>query len=211
MIEDIIALKRSGLSFRKIAKELNTTVGKVQYQWVKLINHKKGEKDFKIADDQQTFESYIDNNYLSMSLISPQQVFLHWNVCDNTRDLVKQYFHLNDLNLVIRLNDVTCIIYDGSNAHSTTDIGISEKDSHWIISELEANHCYVAEIGIMFSDTYFFPIVRSNSIHAPRNRMEQTGHLGHDVQQFLLNRNEMPKWVEHVSTYSYYEKETKVN
>lgn len=35
MITEIIKLKEQGVSFRRIAKELNTTVGKVQYQWVK--------------------------------------------------------------------------------------------------------------------------------------------------------------------------------
>ncbi|MHC8522556.1 helix-turn-helix domain-containing protein [Rossellomorea sp. H39__3] len=35
MLEEIIKLREQGVSFRKIAKELDMTVGKVQYQWVK--------------------------------------------------------------------------------------------------------------------------------------------------------------------------------
>ncbi|WP_176215127.1 DUF4912 domain-containing protein [Cytobacillus gottheilii] len=211
MIEEIIALKRSGLSFRKIAKELNTSVGKVQYQWVKLINHKKVQKDDRNIEGQQHSIRHVQNNHLTMSLISPQQVFLQWHVCMGTKELVKQFFHLEDINLALRLNDVTCIIYDGSNAHSAIDIGITNKDSHWILSGLKSNHCYVAEIGVLLSNLDFFPLVKSNAIHVPRNSTEQTGHLGHDVQQFLMHSNQTPNWVEHVSTYSYYEKELKEN
>lgn len=40
MIDEIIKLRRRGLSFRKIASKLDTTVGKVQYQWTKLIQKK---------------------------------------------------------------------------------------------------------------------------------------------------------------------------
>lgn len=35
MLDDIITKRRKGLSFRQIAKELNTSPGKVQYRWNK--------------------------------------------------------------------------------------------------------------------------------------------------------------------------------
>jgi uncharacterized protein len=207
MIEEIIALKRKGLSFRKIAQELNTTVGKVQYQWVKLINNKKADKVSKgIAHTQHSGLEPL-NNFLIMSLLTPERVFLQWSVCTGTIKLVKQYFQLEHINLAIRLNDVTHILYDGGNAHSTADIGICPDQSHWTFSGLKPNHCYVAEIGVFLSEANFFPLVRSNAVHAPRNSAEQAGHLGHELQQFLLNSTSLPNWVEHVSTYSYYEKE----
>ena len=41
MIDEIIKLREDGLSFRKIASELNTTVGRVQYRWNKWVNNQE--------------------------------------------------------------------------------------------------------------------------------------------------------------------------
>lgn len=82
MIEEIVKLRRKGLSFRKIAVELNSTVGKVQYQWKKYmkmksaasgqdtgsrIQHKKDGKPLSIA---RKFEHVHRDDHLCIWLVS---------------------------------------------------------------------------------------------------------------------------------------------
>ena len=47
MIEEIIKLREDGLSFRKIASQLNTTVGRVQYRWNKYVNNQENNEEFQ--------------------------------------------------------------------------------------------------------------------------------------------------------------------
>ena len=54
MIEEIIKLRGDGLSFRKIASQLNTTVGRVQYRWNKYVNTQGNQiEDLSVEGEEQ--------------------------------------------------------------------------------------------------------------------------------------------------------------
>ena len=60
MIKEIIKLREDGLSFRKIASQLNTTVGRVQYRWNKYVNNRGNQtEEFSIKKDRQIEDSEI--------------------------------------------------------------------------------------------------------------------------------------------------------
>ncbi|AIE60738.1 DUF4912 domain-containing protein [Bacillus methanolicus] len=219
MIEEIVKLRRKGLSFRKIAVELNSTVGKVQYQWKKYmkmksaasgqdtgsrIQHKKDGKPLSIA---RKFEHVHRDDHLCIWLVSPNKLYSFWRLSEEQKMLISNYYQrsFSDFQLVLRLYDVTCILFNGSNAHDVFEIYLPQDNKCWFFEGLKPNRCYCAELGIKLSDQKFLPILRSNTVHAPRSGVEQAGELAKELEWFQNRRKSAPKWVEHVSTYSFYE------
>lgn len=218
MIEEIVKLRRKGLSFRKIAARLNTTVGKVQYQWKKYMKkkseplrhdtgsriNKKEEKPLSIANK---YKHVHQEDHLCIWLISPNKLYSFWRLSEEQKKLISHYYQrpFADFQLVLRLYDVTCILFNGGNAHDVFEIFLPDNKKSWFIKGLKPNRCYCAELGIKLSDHHFLPLLRSNAIHVPRSDVEQAGELAKELEWFQSSRRNAPKWVEHVSTYSFYE------
>ncbi|MCQ6273694.1 DUF4912 domain-containing protein [Bacillus sp. V3B] len=218
MIDEIKKLRRKGLSFRKIAEELDSTVGKVQYQWKK---HKESEK-VAIATEETASHSnkmkictrfwkkriLVPTEHLTAWIIDKNKLFVYWRLLDVKKDLVSSYFDkpFTSYQQVLRVYDVTNILFDGSNAHQVQEVELSEKQGISLLNELQPNRCYMTELGVELSDHKFFPLLRSNVVHIPRTDVKQAGNFKKDSDPFSKKKNSVPNWVEHVSTYSYYEK-----
>jgi uncharacterized protein len=219
MIEEIVKLRRSGLSFRKIAVELNSTVGKVQYQWTKYTRknlaplyigantEKSNEKNEKQLPSANKFHHVHQEDRLIIWLVSPDKLYSFWRLSDQQKQLISHYFQRSFTSFpqVLRLYDVTSILFNGSNAHEVYEIFLLENKKSWFVKGLKPNRCYCAELGIKLTDRKFLPLLRSNAVHVPRTAVEQAGELVKELEQFQNNKENAPKWVEHVSTYSYYE------
>jgi uncharacterized protein len=209
MIEEIIKLRGRGLSFRNIAKELNTTVGKIQNQWSKWTkdNERSQYQTFEEVSKEIVHIPSKSSDFI-LKLISPRKIFLFWEIHDVERHLTETYFALPfaEMTQVIRVYDVTGIIFNGNNQHGVYEIVIPKNQSFWFIKGLVPNRSYLAEINVRISEEHFFPIKRSNTIHIPRIEISETTRLYNDLLQFKKSNKHAPNWVEHVSTYSYYEK-----
>jgi uncharacterized protein len=218
MIEQIIKLRGDGLSFRKIAVELNTTVGKVQYRWNKWMDDSNETKAIdptttgKASPNSQTTPEQIPHKgELKANLVSPRKIILFWEVSELPNKIIEHYFNKNleDYAAVIRIFDVTNVIFNGKNAHHFYEIPASYQSGHWVVKGLIPNRSYVVELGVYFSETEFFPLLRSNCMQTPNlqviNGFEGNSEAIIKVQEY----EEMPpKWTEHVSTYSYYVENT---
>lgn len=218
-------LRRNGLSFRKIAKELDSTVGKVQYQWTKYMKTQKKKIENKKEDELEVKDKkpsipekikqlrnsipVIEWDEIVALLISPTKVFVYWRLSFNKQHLVTFFYNrtFNNMKKVLRIYDITSIIFNGQNAHQVQEILLPEESNNWILKGMKPNRCYCIEFGVKASEHEFLPLLRSNSIHIPRNSVYQSGELKKEIVQFLESRNAAPNWIEHVSTYSYYEKD----
>lgn len=222
MIEEIIKLREDGLSFRKIASHLNTTVGRVQYRWNKYVNSQESQEiqknqieDYNVEDKEQKEDNVLNqpaNDYspikgeLQVKLVTPRKVIVYWEASKIPEKVISLFYNrkFEELIHIVRLYDVTEIIFTGKNAHHYYDITVPYNKGHWFIKGLTLNRSYVAELGVKFNDNDFFPILRSNSVHTPTlgnvNGSEIYTNLVHyqQIDQFS------PKWIDHVSTYSYY-------
>lgn len=213
MLADIIKLREEGLSFRKIASELNTTVGKVQYQWNKWIN--TNEYSMKnISEDPVIHNDHFPSNQptplkgeLQAKLTSPNRILLFWDVSEIPKKLIQLYFNqsMDELIQVIRIYDVTDLVFTGQNAHHFYEIAVPYNNGYWFIKGLTANRSYVAEIGVKRKDNDFFPIFRSNSVQTPAITSSNGKDMYHHLAHFQQIENRSPKWIDHVSTYSYYD------
>ena len=97
---------------------------------------------------------------------------------------------------------MTDVIFTGNNAHHYYDITVPYNKGYWFIKGLTASRSYMAELGVKMNDKDFFPILRSNAVQTPNMG-------GSDVYNHLVLNQQIehysPKWIDHVSTYSYYE------
>jgi uncharacterized protein len=214
MIDEIIKLREDGLSFRKIASELNTTVGKVQYRWNKWVNNQDNDQEqdsYNEVEAKDTVKNESPNEVIPLKgelqakLISPSRIILIWEVTDTPGSVIRLYYkkRFEDLVQVVRIYDVTDIIFNGNNAHHFYEIVVPFANGYWFVKGLIANRNYIAEIGVKFNEKDFFPILRSNTIQTPPISLSNGSEIFHLSQHQQLE-NRRPKWVDRVSTYSYY-------
>ncbi|UKS64038.1 DUF4912 domain-containing protein [Rossellomorea marisflavi] len=226
MLEEIIRLREQGVSFRKIAKELDMTVGKVQYQWVKYQKTVTvGQPDAGFdkssatpkrvgrvrAKKQRPVLKSHPSAELIMTFSSFTRIYCYWMIPENWLKHTSEQLSVSgeDHPFVLRLYDVTSIAFDGHNQHSHMDTYVPAKENGWFVSGLRENRSYCMDIGWKLEDGTFLAFTRSNVIHTPRTEETQEHHRLQDLHDFEAGRIRTPNWVEHVSTYSYYVKEVK--
>lgn len=143
--------------------------------------------------------------------VSLQRLFLCWDTSDLPRRLVELYFNCKfvDLVQVIRIYDVTDIVFNGKNAHHFYEIVVPFHQGYWFVKGFTANRRYLAEAGVKVTGSEFFAMFRSNSVQIPSS--EAAGNDFRSQKDFPCHQvkaqNQPPKWQNRVSTYSYYEEE----
>ncbi|WP_394232957.1 DUF4912 domain-containing protein [Niallia oryzisoli] len=221
MIEEIMKLRSSGLSFRKIADELDTTVGKVQYQWKKYKKSEETKVEGKRKQSKLFMKNIIQNRYLNRKklgkaeaehltawILSGNKLFVFWHVLNVKKDLVSSYFDkpFNSFQKVLRIYDGTQILCHVSTVHPIQELKLQDGQAVSLLTKLKSDCIYIVEMGIVVSDDKFFPLLRSNSVHIP-NGNRNLGELDEKVIDTL--EHVQPEWADHVSTYSYYESNLK--
>jgi len=76
-----------------------------------------------------------------------------------------------DAALVLRVYDISAIVWDGGNHHSYFDIEIHDLASGWYVELGKPGASFVAEVGLRTSDGRFLAILRSNFVTLPRDGM----------------------------------------
>ncbi|WP_113927549.1 DUF4912 domain-containing protein [Bacillus sp. P14.5] len=226
MLEQIIEYRNQGLSFRKIAKEMDTTVGKVQYQWVKYQKALEESQAVVAAASEITgmrpkhkrqgkYKGRVFNKNTKTKMLKSKmtavfsdvtRILCYWNIPETIIKQVKGFHGLKEEQSLycLRVFDITSISFNGHNHHSHTDIIIHPHSTHWFINSLQPNRSYCVEYGIVSQAGRFTGIVRSNVIQTARTGHGQDYHPLEVLQDFEAGRSKSPQWVEHVSTYSYY-------
>jgi uncharacterized protein len=212
MINEIIQYRRQGMSFRKIAEKLNSTVGKIHYQWTKNglddsnleeYSTKNVIKTKKLKNIEPQKES---NHYLVTQLVSNHKLVTNWKMAAWQKELSATYFdNINQEVIILRLYDVTDIYFNGSNAHSSYEFQLSKETTNWSIKGIKQGRSYLTEIGYKVNQNQFFPILRSNAVHNLPSGLEQKDSLTCQHDAFYQERILQPKWTDKVSTYTYYE------
>lgn len=70
--------------------------------------------------------------------------------------------------LVLRVYDVSAVLWDGTNHHSHFDIGIEDHAGCWYLELGKPGASFLAEIGLRAPDGRFLALVRSNCVSLPR-------------------------------------------
>jgi hypothetical protein len=143
---------------------------------------------------------------LHIQWVTADKLVLLWDITLITKKVIESYFSVcfRDLVALIRIYDVTDIIFDGKNAHHFYEVSIPLNNGQWFIKGLAANRSYIAELAVLIPTAGYFPLFRSNCLQTPNLNMKSSQVI---KQQSEMNVNQLPspKWRKLVSTYSYYE------
>ncbi len=117
------------------------------------------------------FPSRFKGEHIALTVTHPHQGYLHWHVREDAlaqlRDNLGAAFH--HCRTVVRMYDVTDVIFDGLNAHSFFDIDVG-LTGNFYLNIPQTERTWVAEIGFLLRDNSFHAAARSHAITFDRSR-----------------------------------------
>lgn len=113
-------------------------------------------------------EDYGDNRMVLM-VRDPECLFAYWeprkDVVDNILNALGSMAH--SAKMVLRVYDVTDVIFNGNNAHTYFDIEVTGGARSWYIHTGKPNRSFCVDIGFLTPNGTFRLIVRSNQVKTP--------------------------------------------
>jgi len=99
----------------------------------------------------------------------PWWLHAYWEVTfetvDRLRDRLKDSFY--SAKRVLRVYDVTNIMFDGNNANRFFDIEVGNETMSWYIDTSGPGRSWIVDIGLRFANGEFIMIARSNTVFTP--------------------------------------------
>ena len=98
-------------------------------------------------------------------MVNPHRGYVHWQIRDQSAKALKKKHgeKFNDSHIVVRVYDVTDILFDGLNAHMFFDLEVNGFSGNHYFSVDRLGRSYLAEIGFRFGDGSFHYLARSNT------------------------------------------------
>jgi hypothetical protein len=116
------------------------------------------EKDITLKPD------IIDEkDEITLMPIDPYRAYVYWTL---SKDTIKKLSKLKIRELILKLNDVTGIIYNGNNANSFWFEKILLNSPNWYINMPKNNFNLCIELGYLIGSTFFI-LAKSNVVHIP--------------------------------------------
>ena len=96
-------------------------------------------------------------------------IHAYWEISGSTYEKLKnelkdEFYRAKG---ILRVYDVSQIIFDGKNSHRFFDIQINEGTSNWYIDTDGPGRSWCVDLGLLLSDGRFIMIVRSNTVCTP--------------------------------------------
>ncbi len=165
---------------------------------------------FRPSLSTQSSNQFIDNidlpseygvTRIVLLVKDPSWLYSYWEISRESLDVASNYLDakIEDSKLIIRMYDVTCIDFNGSNANNSFDIEVGFQARSWYINLWSDSVSYCADLGIRTPSGQFYKLARSNFIQTPRSSiaskndelwMEQT--LNANAPSFL-NKVKLPR------------------
>jgi len=123
----------------------------------------------------------------------PFWAFAYWELTETTKSELEERYGkdvYDKSKYLLRVYDVTDIVFDGKNAHKYFDIEINPNVDNWYINVSEPNRNWCVDLGLLLPDGRFITIVRSNTVSMPRHGVsmitdEQWGVLKKEFERLL--------------------------
>lgn len=143
---------------------------------------------------EQNNTVWKQSDHLSARLLSPDKLFVFWQLSEEKIGFIAKYFNIEEKSIVTSLR-----LLDGALAGQKTgmihEMVIRPGTESWLFKGLSDKHSYYAELGIIREGMSFFPLLRSNTVSS------QNIHAANSPgSQFVP-----PQWDGRVSTYTYYD------
>jgi hypothetical protein len=102
--------------------------------------------------------------------VNPCLLHVYWQISQRDLETLRHTLHesLANVRLVLRFYDITCILFDGTNAHHIFDVEVDLPTMKWNVPIWSADKSYVIDLGYKAPDGRFYPLARSNVVRVPR-------------------------------------------
>jgi hypothetical protein len=107
--------------------------------------------------------------------VNPYLLHAYWQISQQDLGNIRHALHESpvDARPVLRFYDITCILFDGTNAHQIFDVEVDLRTMKWNVPVWSAGKSYVVDLGYKASDGRFYAIARSNIVNLPRAEPSQ--------------------------------------
>lgn len=99
----------------------------------------------------------------------PWWIHAYWEISSSTQERLKN--ELKDgfyrAKCILRIYDVSQIIFNGRNANRFFDIQINEHSNNWYIDTGGPGRSWCVDLGLLLTEARFITIVRSNTVSTP--------------------------------------------
>ncbi len=114
----------------------------------------------------------MSTDYLALYMTCPHQGHLHWHVSEERMHTTRWQGgeSYNNAPLIIRMYDVTDVLFDGFNAHEFFDFEVNALRGNYYCHTPKFGRSYIAEIGLRGWDGSFRALARSNHVFFERER-----------------------------------------
>jgi hypothetical protein len=101
--------------------------------------------------------------------IDPERLYMYWEVTDPDLEQARKALPEGaEARLVLRIYDITGLIFDGTNAHGSFDVPIQRSDRQWFLNVNRPESSATIEIGLAGAGGAFAPLARSGRVDFPR-------------------------------------------
>lgn len=103
-------------------------------------------------------------------MVHPHLGHIHWHIRTKSAEELRHQRELENASFVVRIYDITDILFDGLNAHAFFDLEVgSLQGSYYLRIDRPARN-YIAEAGFRGNDGLFHSLARSNTTFFDRDR-----------------------------------------
>ncbi|MDP2927779.1 MAG: DUF4912 domain-containing protein [Candidatus Omnitrophota bacterium] len=117
----------------------------------------------------QELSTFYGQDKIILQVRDPRWLHAYWELRDETIQGLKG--KLGDdfyrAKKVLRVYDVTNIIFNGSNANRFFDIQINDFANSWYVDTAGPGRAWCVDLGLMLADGRFTTILRSNAVQTP--------------------------------------------
>jgi hypothetical protein len=102
--------------------------------------------------------------------VNPYLLHVYWQISDQDLEDIRDALgeSLANARPVLRLYDITCILFDGTNAHQVFDVEVDIRTMEWNVPIWSADKSYTIDLGYKAPDGRFYRMARSNVVRVPR-------------------------------------------
>ena len=122
-----------------------------------------------IWDIGQGYPMPLQGDSIELLMVSPGMGHVIWHVREQSTSEAGRGAFAGAV-LIVRIYDVTDIIFNGSNAHAFFDLPAARASGSYYFAPGRQSRNYIAEIGLRNAQGMFYPVSRSNTAFFDRDR-----------------------------------------
>lgn len=114
----------------------------------------------------------LAGDHIGLLMVRPRLGYAHWQIRTDHVEALKAADEegFNGAHMVIRIYDVTDVLFDSFNAHTFFDLEVNGLSGNYYFPMDRLGRNYLAEIGFRFEDGSFHSLARSNTAFFGRDR-----------------------------------------